>query len=1484
VKRSRLWRELESGDTRPLRSLRFLILAGGVLFLCWTAALSLSWEEQLVLALLTVGAAIWIDRSSKSDLVTLTLVLLSVYSTLRYGLWRFSSVVGYFREPGTSWTGIDAFFIWMLLLAECYAFMVLVLGYVQTLWPLGRAPVSLPSDPEEWPAVDLLIPTYNEPLSLVRFTALAALNIDWPADKLNVYILDDGKREEFRAFAEEAGVGYIARDDNEHAKAGNINHALKQLSSPFVAVFDCDHVPTRSFLQLTMGWFLRDHKLAMLQTPQHFYSPDPFERNLDQFRVMPSEDELFYGVVQDGNDFWNATFFCGSCAVLRRSALDEIGGVAVETVTEDAHTSLRMQMRGWNTAYINISQAAGLANERLSGHIRQRVRWARGMVQILRIENPLFAPGLKPAQRLCYFNAMSHFLYALPRLIFLTAPAIYLIFGIRNIPGSWMAIVAYALPYLALSSVTNSRIQGRHRHSFWNEIYETVMAPYILLPTLLALIRPKAGKFNVTAKGGVVNKNYFDARIAWPYLMLAAINLASLFCAAARLIQLPVLAVPGWLPFVNWPASIYDAGHAGTVWVNVLWTLFNLAILGVATAVARESQQRRRSTRVALAVPSDVILADGSMIQGMTSDLSSGGVRTRMSQAVKAESGDLIKFVFPVLDGSATLPATIVGTNGGELRAQFDSLSLQEDEALTMILYSRADAWLGLGEGRESDSPVRSLGNILRLSLRGVVKTAGASRSKKSAAKSRLASSAVPIILLALAAGLPGRVARGAQTQTAAARPSASQAMGSSGGSSASTGQFDSSFTLADLGARGAINLRGVEASRSVYFSVPRNQMVKTATIKLRYHFSPGLLPAMSHVNVSLNGTLVATLAANSPPNSTGESLPLAASVALPVELLVHDNQLTFEFIGHYTQQCEDASNSALWAWIDGSSTIELAGTMLPLANDLKVLPLPFLDPGASLHPVVPIVFLSPLSARAIQAAGVIASWIGLLNGSHPVRFTVSVGSIPAGNAILIAPDASQIPAAYGVSGVSGATVAMVTNPSDSHFNLLVVTGMNPDELITAATALVLQAGTWQGPTASIRTLTLPDPRQPDDAPRWLSTESSTGGIGESSDVQGGGSEPAVVYLRLPPDLDFGERKNLAFHLNYRYNGVPLGDDSTLQVYVNGLYVSSTPLPHTENASTVLETVVPIPVVDLRPFSNTITFQFVFHPANHGQCANTPPTNLEGAILKDSHLDISDIPHSTELPNLELFSNAGYPFTRKADLADTAVVLPDQPTAQELEMFLALMGHFGAQTGYPSLRVTVTNAAGMLANGNTDYLVLGTAGDQPALKTLSTLLPVQVDENGLHVHDTQDFMERAAWWRNWDHLPSGQLETESGLPDTLVEGIEWPGRSNRTVVAVVLRDAGAAPGFIAAFLDNSQSSAISQSVSVLRGDQFSAYRLGSDAYRVGVISALERVTAAFEEVPWLIALASTIFCFLMAALIQAMLRRRARLRLQGAEE
>ena len=1544
--RSSVWREFETGTTAIARLLRFAAVLACVALLLYCGSLELTWPQQAVLGVVTVLIGVWMDRSSSSYLITLTLMMASCFSTFRYAYWRIATVVNFFRDPAnTQWGPLDAFFILMLLLAEVYAFSILYLGYTQTLWPLRRTPVPLPDDPEEWPAVDLLIPTYNEPLDVVRYTALAAINIDWPADKLNVYILDDGKREEFRLFAEQAGLGYMTRDDSFHAKAGNINRALDRLDSPLVAIFDSDHVPTRSFLQVTIGWFLRDPNLGMLQTPHHFYSPDPFERNLGQFRSIPNEGELFYGIVQDANDFWNATFFCGSCAVLRRSALDEIGGIAVETVTEDAHTSLRMQMNGWNTAYINIAQAAGLATERLSGHVKQRIRWARGMIQIMRTDNPLFAKGLKPLQRLCYFNAMTHFLYGLPRLIFLFAPLIYLVWGYTNVPGYWAGILAYAFPHLVLSSMTNSRIQGQHRHSFWNEIYETVLAPYIFLPTTMALFNPKLGSFNVTAKGGVVRNRFFDQRIALPFLVMLMFNALGMLCAIPRYLKFP--NAPEGLGPITWllnvPANMWDGTHPGTIAMNVIWTIFNTLILGVACGVAWESQQRRSTVRVTMQVPARIELADGKVFDGVTADVSSGGVMLEMTEENAIAPGTPACVLFPVLDGEAGIPATILRVNGTELRAQFNDLTVQEEEALTQVLYSRADTWLGWGENREPDRPLRSLGLIMLLAVTGLRETAkGLIQGSKSAApasaagSSRMATNIAPVLLLCAAMlGMLGGRSAGAQGLTMQSSGRANQGQvsvpatragaaqpGVAAGTQAALnprtvppGQFDNVFTLADVGTPDTIVMRGVDAYHSMYFSVPQTQVVKTATMRLRYHFSPGLLPALSHLKVSVNGTLFATLPVTTQPllagapadltpeEKTAESQQLAvrragennalleATLTMPAEMLVHNNQITFEFVGHYTLQCEDPSHSTLWAHVDANSSIELQGSLLPLQDDLKLLPLPFYDAAVNLHPVVPIVFLNQPSTKALRAAGIVASWFGLLpTDARPVRFPVSFGQIPTGNVVLLSENPADLPGSLNVQSSGGASISMRTNPSDPYSKVLILSGDSADDLITASRALALQRNLWQGNQVSVSMKPLPA-SEPDDAPRWLPTNTkdpvNISQFMNTGDLQGDGSVPVGVYFRIPPDIINYAPANIPFHLEYRYNPVPLANESTLQFYSNGAYVSSTPMPHSDKASQVLSTEVPVPKVSMRPFSNSMMLKFVFQIAKKNKCQDTAPLNLEGAVLKESYLDIRDIPHLAALPDLELFANAGYPFTRMKDLSETVVVLPDNPGADEIELYLTMMGHFGAQTGYPVTNVSVAGPDGLKSDGQRDYLVLGTVEDQPALNALSGRLPVQIQNNGLSVQDTQGFFAtlRNAWWkvRSSDHVQTGQLETSGGLPDAMIEGLEWPQRSGRSLVVVALRDRAVIPTFLTTFLRVAQSSDIGQSVSVLHGTQFTSYRIGNDNYHVGSLGIWTNLKLFFASYPWAVVFVVFLASIMLAALLRVWLRRRARLRLQGED-
>jgi len=788
--------------------------------------LYLSWPQQMILGGASIAIGIAANRLTDSRDVTLALMLISITATFRYGWWRVHLLIDYFSNRSNHRFSYDSVFMLILILAEAYTVLIMILGYMQTAWPLQRKPILLPVNEDIWPHVDILIPTYNEPLSLVRYTALAAVNMDYPQDKLHVYILDDGTRKDFAEFAALAGVGYITRVEHGHAKAGNINHALTMMHSPFVAIFDCDHVPTRSFLQMTLGWMLADSNLAMLQTPHHFYSPDPFERNLLQYKTIPSEAELFYGIVQDGNDFWNATFFCGSCAVLRRTALDQVGGIAVETVTEDAHTSLRMQKLGYNTAYINIPQAAGLATETLAAHVGQRIRWARGMIQIFRTDNPMLATGLKFTQRLCYLNAMIHFFYAVPRLVFLLAPLVYMLLGRSIIPGYWVAIVAYATPHLILASLTNSRIQGRHRHSFWNEIYETVLAPYILAPTLLALINPKLGKFNVTDKGSTLSDTRFDSHIATPTKWLMLLNFLGLLMAPYRIF-------------------IKDPSHPGTVIMNLVWILFNLVILGVAAAVAHEQKQRRGAVRIEAKVPILLNLLNGHSIQTVSIDMSVGGASIKVPTDLTFAIGSKLRLSFPENAGEDEIGATVVGARPGELRLSFEVPTIPEQETLTRAIYSRADAWISSLETKEKDQPLKSLGRVIVLSFYGFNQVLRSLLPERASVQ-KASSATMGAILLWL----------GMLSCAALLRGSAETLPGTPARAIASTPVPDAimqTLTLADMGVNRMIEMRGPHSYYSVRFTLPNTLVPQDATLYLHYNFDATLDPHAASLKITLN-------------------------------------------------------------------------------------------------------------------------------------------------------------------------------------------------------------------------------------------------------------------------------------------------------------------------------------------------------------------------------------------------------------------------------------------------------------------------------------------------------------------------------------------------------------------------------------------------------------------------------------------------------
>jgi cellulose synthase (UDP-forming) len=1460
-------------------------------------SLYLSWPKQIVLGCASVLIGIAANRNSRSRAVTIALMLISLTATLRYGWWRVRLLIDFFLDQSNNRVSIDSVFMLILISAEAYTVLIMVLGYMQTAWPLQRKPLLLPDDESLWPHVDVLIPTYNEPLPLVRYTALAALNIDYPPEKLHVYILDDGTRENFRAFAEAAGVGYVTRKEHNHAKAGNINHALTTMASPFVTIFDCDHVPTRSFLQMTLGWMLVDSNLAMLQTPHHFYSPDPFERNLLQFKTIPNEAALFYGIVQDGNDFWNATFFCGSCALIRRSALDEVGGIATETVTEDAHTSLRMQKRGYNTAYINIPQAAGLSTETLAAHVGQRIRWARGMIQIFRTDNPLLASGMKFTQRLCYLNAMIHFFYAVPRMVFLLSPLVYMLLGRTIIPGYWIAILAYSIPHLILSNLTNSRIQGRHRHSFWNEIYEAVLAPYILAPTLLALINPKLGKFNVTDKGNTLADTRFDRKIATPTRWMLGLNFIGLLVAPYRMF-------------------VMDPDHPGTVIMNLVWILFNIVILGVAAAVAHEQKQRRQSVRIEAKIPITVTFPDGTSIRGVSADMSVGGAAVNVPDSAHFAMGDSLRISFPEHAGSAEIGGTVAGLRGREVRVAFVVPTIAEQETLTRALYSRADAWISSIDSKELDRPLVSLGRVIVLSWSGIYQTCvSLFPEKRVVATPRTAQTAALLLLgftlswsvsavasSALHAGPDRLLVHSPKVEKDQPSDMPGSFDGNSQQSSASsTSSPVQAISLKDMGLLQGIDMRGPHAFSSVNFNLPYTLVPRQAFLRLLYQFDPALDANSATLKIFLNGTVIAKI---EPPEAT-EALDglVEKEVSVPEDLLMRSNALSFELTTRRTIPGGASSKTRVPCRISELSKLEVRGNQLRWRNDLSQLPLPFFDSDLQSSTTVPIVFLSPPTPVALQAAGAVASWLGLQAGSKSVRYSVSAGNIHAGNAIVFSASRSTLPAELQIQSGDSPILALRENPSDPGANVLIVAGNDDQQMLTAARTLAMtsratpgaaaQGTPLAGDSAQLSALVMPAARIKDDAPRWMPTSRAVpiANCRAPQTSHTDGSTPVPIFFHLRPDLFFGEKQNLKLNLHYRYNALPVGPGSALRIVVNGKLISEVLLPPGTDFVD-RERQILVPVANLRPFGNTLLFNFDFIPAKPESGNASAASILQGEILCNSTLNLDGLPSWAQMPNLEFFADAGYPFTQYADLSQTTVVLPVSPSMDEISLYLHLMSHFGEQTGYPALQITVEGPDTALATDR-DYLILGTLANQPSFASLDPQLPATLDASGIHVKPSESYLSLLSlldltFQRLWSRLTANPLKNDipsnnEGIPDALIEEIKSPSSPDRSIVIIALQDNATANTFSSALLDRSHSGDIAGSVSLLRNAKFESYSVEGETYHVGNISWYARMRIWMTQYFLLLLLVVSALTFVIAVSIRDWFSAHARERLKLGE-
>jgi cellulose synthase (UDP-forming) len=652
-----------------------VLLAVGSPFLYSAIVIPLSPWEQAQVSLAMIGLAL---LAAFSRFMRPLIIFLSCFASMRYFFWRVSSTINLD-------TRVNAFVSIVLLLAEIYGIVILFLGYFQTIEVEKR----IPPVPRSFPTVDIFIPTYNESVEIVRRTVIGAQTIDYP--NKTVYVLDDGHRPAIQAMAESLGAMYLSRPDNHHAKAGNLNFALRHTAGELIAIFDADHVPVRGFLNKTAGFF-EDARVALVQTAQHFFNPDPFERNLKLTGRIPPEQHFFYHVIQPGNDFWNSAFFCGSCAVIRRSALESIGGFKMQTVTEDAHTSMELHSRGYISIYVPMALAAGLATETYRAHVQQRMRWARGMAQILRTDCPLFKKGLAIGQRLNYFNAMLHFFFGLPRLVMILAPLSFLLFGVLPIKADVPAVIAYILPHIALCMIANSTISRTYRHSFCAGVYEVSIAPYTAAVTLMALINPKLGKFNVTDKGTNLDVARFDYKTSWPTLTLAGLSAIGL-----------MIAFPIRLLAYGWSGS--DPAVLDAILINSVWALANFITLIAAACIAYEQPQRRKAPRVRRDYSCTLMFGEQNT-GGRVEDLSESGVCVTVGEAISVPERLKIKiwdgvlnsgvpeFSTPSLADAVVVSSRTLESGETRIALSFVDLDAEAHRKLVQLMFSADDSWI----------------------------------------------------------------------------------------------------------------------------------------------------------------------------------------------------------------------------------------------------------------------------------------------------------------------------------------------------------------------------------------------------------------------------------------------------------------------------------------------------------------------------------------------------------------------------------------------------------------------------------------------------------------------------------------------------------------------------------------------------------------------------------------------------------------------
>ena len=564
--------------------------------------------EVLFLALALPTAISLLLKRSNIRRLLLTAVVFAFEG--RYLAWRLGTFPWGNEQNGAEW------FWWLLVLAIELAVIIEVTLFLFTIsWLTDRTGLADQAERKlreryasagksAIPSVDLLITTYNEGPEVLEKSILGASEIDYPA--FTVWVLDDGKRPWLKHFCEDAGVRYITRPNNQGAKAGNINHALKQTKGDLVMLMDADFVAYKNSMWRTAGLF-EDKRIGTVQTPQNFFNPDAIQHNLGISLSWCDEQSFFFRLIARGRDALGVAFCCGSCSIHRREALISNNGFPTDSITEDILLTVNFCRLGWKTIYLAEPISTGLAAETLDSFFIQRKRWGRGGIQVAWLM--LKKRGITLVQRIFFFP-YSWITQYNSRLFFQIVPIAFFFSGVAPLPEvEAETIISYQASFLATLMVCITVLSEGYYMPIFNEAV-SLFASFELAPEIAsAIIRPFGKGFAVTPKG---NDSLSGGVMPYRKTLLPT----SILLILNILILLRILFAIG--------DSVAESS-SGLLAYGFIWCLFNITLLVISVLLSLQKAQPRLEHRMLINREAQLISSDGSIHAATVIDLSLTG-------------------------------------------------------------------------------------------------------------------------------------------------------------------------------------------------------------------------------------------------------------------------------------------------------------------------------------------------------------------------------------------------------------------------------------------------------------------------------------------------------------------------------------------------------------------------------------------------------------------------------------------------------------------------------------------------------------------------------------------------------------------------------------------------------------------------------------------------------------------------------------------